>query len=348
MLNFGGWLNSPSWYGHQFPGVFAFFGQLTSVAGIDPFQIMKYYPVALSLLIALFVYSITRMYAPSYASPATGLLLGGLWFQLHISPQSLELLLYLGFLYLMLRVLDDRSLRLQWTALAVSAIPIFVASHPETPLAVGLGISLSLVLSILQSRRNARMILSRIWLPFSFLVYVAFIWWTTIATAAGALVVQTILARALLSLSQLPVGISTQTSSVPSTPAFSYLVTILLEQASSVAVWILGFTLMILLRKMRARELLFGGLFLAAVSTIPLAIHPHGLALGTRSCPHSSREVTATSVQSSPSHSPNRILSGHPCEPIWCRSLSVHQWFFALCCKRCDHPRSALSSFSAP
>jgi len=272
MLNFGGWLNSPSWYGHQFPGVFAFFGQLTSVAGIDPFQIMKYYPVALSLLIALFVYSITRMYAPSYASPATGLLLGGLWFQLHISPQSLELLLYLGFLYLMLRVLDDRSLRLQWTALAVSAIPIFVASHPETPLAVGLGISLSLVLSILQSRRNARMILSRIWLPFSFLVYVAFIWWTTIATAAGALVVQTILARALLSLSQLPVGISTQTSSVPSTPAFSYLVTILLEQASSVAVWILGFTLMILLRKMRARELLFGGLFLAAVSTIPLAI----------------------------------------------------------------------------
>jgi hypothetical protein len=37
-------------------------------------------------------------------------------------------------------------------------------------------------------------------------------------------------------------------------------------------VWIVGLTLFIVFRKMHARELLLGGLFLAAVSTIPLAI----------------------------------------------------------------------------
>src|SRR2546426_8645012 len=51
LLNYQAWLNSPSWYGHQFPGVFLFVGQLISIAGIDPFQLIRYYPLGLSLVI---------------------------------------------------------------------------------------------------------------------------------------------------------------------------------------------------------------------------------------------------------------------------------------------------------
>jgi len=272
MLNFGGWLGSPSWYGHQFPGGFAFIAQLTSVAGIGPFSVMKYYPIALSWIVVLFAYTIARMHSPTYAAPASGLLLGGLWFQLHVSPQSLELVLYLGFLYLLLKMLEDEPRKIMWTGLTLAATPIFVASHPETPLAVELGVVALLILSLLQSRKNLRSVLRQVQLPFSFLVIWTALWWAQIAVDARTLVTTTILGKALLTLSQLPLGISTLTSSTPSTPDHSYALTIMLEQASSFIVWTLGLSLFVLLRKFKARELLLGGLFLAAVSTIPLAI----------------------------------------------------------------------------
>jgi hypothetical protein len=272
MLNFGGWLGSPSWYGHQFPGAFSFIAQLTSVAGIDPFSVMKYYPIALSWVVVLFAYTIARMHSAGYAAPAAGLLLGGLWFQLHVSPQSLELILYLGFLYLLLKVIDDKPRKSLWTGLTLAATPIFVASHPETPLAVGLGLAAFLILSLLQSRKSIRSLLRLVRLPFSFLAVWTVLWWSQIAVDARTLVTTTILSRALLSLSQLPLGINTLTSSVPSTPDYGYAVTIMLEQASSATVWILGLSLLVLLRRFQARELLLGGLFLAAVSTIPFAI----------------------------------------------------------------------------
>jgi hypothetical protein len=272
MLNFGGWLGSPSWYGHQFPGAFSFIAQLTSVAGIDPYSVMKYYPIALSWIVVLFVYTIARMHSTGYAAPATGLLLGGLWFQLHVSPQSLELILYLGFLYLLLKVIDDKPRKSLWTGLTLAATPIFVASHPETPLAVDLGLAAFLMLSLLQSRQTIRSLLRQVQLPSSFLVVWTILWWSQIAVDARTLVTTTILSRAILSLSQLPLGITTLTSGVPSTPDYSYAVTIMLEQTSSATVWILGLSLFVLLRRFQARELLLGGLFLAAVSSIPLAI----------------------------------------------------------------------------
>src|SRR5437867_12893483 len=91
LLNYQGWLTSPNWYVHQFPGVFSFIGQLVSVAGIDPFQLMRFYPLGLALVIVFLTYVIVRMHSDQYASIASATLLGGLWFQLHISPQSLEL-----------------------------------------------------------------------------------------------------------------------------------------------------------------------------------------------------------------------------------------------------------------
>src|SRR3989475_10094173 len=68
LLNYQGWLTSPNWYVHQFPGVFSFIGQLVSVAGIDPFQLMRFYPLGLSLVIVFLTYVIVRMHSEQYAS----------------------------------------------------------------------------------------------------------------------------------------------------------------------------------------------------------------------------------------------------------------------------------------
>src|SRR6267378_7230011 len=165
LLNYQGWLNSPSWYGHQFPGVFAFVAQLVSIAGIDPFQLMRFYPLGLSLVVVFLVYVVARTHSPQYASLASAVLLSGLWFQLHISPQSLELILYLGAIFLLVKILDDEPRRKLWTILGLGSTPILVASHPETPLAVSLGLAGFLVLSLLKSRQTFNQQVSKFALP---------------------------------------------------------------------------------------------------------------------------------------------------------------------------------------
>src|SRR5712691_7532455 len=272
LLNYQGWLTSPNWYVHQFPGVFAFIGQLVSVAGIDPFQLMRFYPLGLALVVVFLVYVIVRIQSDQYASIASATLLGGLWFQLHISPQSLELILYLGAIFLLLKITEDEPRRRLWTLLGLASTPAFVASHPETPLAVGLGLVGFLVLSLLKSRRALQPQTVKIALPFVALVGWVLFWWGLVAVDARNLVQTSILDRALLSFSRLPLGISTQTSNVPAVPSYSYGLTILSEQAISAIVWGTGLVYFVLLRKLQHRELFLGGLFLAAVSTIPIAV----------------------------------------------------------------------------
>ena len=96
LLNSGGWYNGPVWYVYQFPGAYTFFAQLTAVAGIDPFQLIKYYPAALAVVLAILLYATTRTLGPNYSAVSSGFILSGLWFQLHLSPQSLELIPYVG------------------------------------------------------------------------------------------------------------------------------------------------------------------------------------------------------------------------------------------------------------
>jgi len=272
LLNYQGWLTSPNWYVHQFPGVFAFIGQLVSVAEIDPFQLMKFYPLGLALVIVFLVYVIVRMHSDQYASIASATLLGGLWFQLHISPQSLELILYLGAIFLLLKIIEDEPRRRIWTMLGLALTPIFVSSHPETPLAISLGLAGFLALSLLKSRRTLQLQSLKIALPLAVLIGWVFFWWSLVAVDARNLVQTSILDRALISFSRLPLGIITQTSNVPAVPSYSYGLMTLSEQGISAIVWVAGLTYFVLLRRLHPRELFLGGLFLAAVSTIPIAL----------------------------------------------------------------------------
>ncbi len=67
LMNLGGWFNNPVWYVYQFPGAYTFFADLTSVAGIDPFQLMLYYPAVLSLIVAFFAYVIARTFGNRFS-----------------------------------------------------------------------------------------------------------------------------------------------------------------------------------------------------------------------------------------------------------------------------------------
>src|SRR6266566_5082712 len=205
LLGSGGWFNGPVWYVYQFPGAYVFFAQLTAIAGIDPFQLMKYYPAGISLVLAFLIYVTARSYGRNYAAISTAFILSGFWFQLHLSPQSLELIPYFGVLFLLLKIIEEPDRRRRWSIIA--------------------------------------------------------------AGATGA--VRGILSGALsIGIS----GLSHGAPAVPVTPAPSYAFAILSQQLISASVWLVGLFLLLVIRKFRMSEYLLAGLFLAAISTIPIAL----------------------------------------------------------------------------
>src|SRR5256712_7831251 len=156
--------------------------------------------------------------------------------------------------------------------LGLASTPIFVASHPETPLAVSLGLAAFLALSLVKKLRYLQVRTLRIAPTFAVLTGWVLFWWGLVAVDAGDLVQRSILDKALTYISRLPLGISTQTSNVPAVPSYSYGLTVLSEQGVSAIVWATGLAYFVLVRKLQPRELFLGGLFLAAVSTIPVAV----------------------------------------------------------------------------
>ncbi len=268
LLNYNGWLGAPVWYLRQFPGAYTFFAQLTSLAGVDPLLLIKYYAVGLSWLVALFVYVIARMYSPNYPAIASAFLLSGLWFQLHLSPQSLDLIVYLGIIFVLLKIIDDRPRRRAWTLIGLFAIPCLVVSHPTTPLVIILGIVTFLLLSLLGSRRLFLVLLPRVGPFLVASIAWVFFWWFTAASEARIQFQNTILRRAAQGLSYL----SITPSNIPTTPAYSYYITTLLDEGVSATVWLLGVLLLLFFKRFRAREYFLAGLFLAAIVTIPIAL----------------------------------------------------------------------------
>jgi hypothetical protein len=271
LLNSGGWYNGPVWYVYQFPGAYTFFAQLTAISGIDPFQLIKYYPTGLAIVLALLLYATTRTVGPKYAAVSSGFILSGLWFQLHLSPQSLELIPYVGVIYLLVKMIDDEPRRRLWSMMALVSIPVLVISHPETPLVLALGTAAFFVLKPLFSAGRVNSIRSNLLLlgPFFFVLSViVLVWWTGVASGALAQVESIVKGALAIGLG----GISHGAPNVPATPAPSYQTVILIQEAVSVSVWLIGLSLLLFIRRFRTREYFFAGLFLAAIATIPVAL----------------------------------------------------------------------------
>ena len=271
LLNSGGWYNGPVWYVYQFPGAYTFFAQLTAIAGIDPFQLIKYYPAALAVVLALLLYATTRTLGPNYSAVSSGFILSGLWFQLHLSPQSLELIPYVGIIYILVKMIDDEPRRKLWSIIALLSVPVLVMTHPETPLVLTLGTVAFFILKPLVSAERIKTVRSNLLVigPFFLaLSIMVLVWWTAVASGALAQVQSIVKSALAIGLG----GISHGAPNVPTTPAPSYQTVILIQETVSVSVWLLGLSLLLFIRRFRTREYFLAGLFLAAISTIPIAL----------------------------------------------------------------------------
>jgi hypothetical protein len=271
LLFSGGWYNGPVWYVYQFPGTYTFFAQLTAIAGIDPFQLMKYYPAGLSLVVAFLLYATVRSYSQRYAAVCSAFILSGLWFQLHLSPQSLELIPYIGLLFLLIKIIDDKPHRRLWVLIAMSITPILVLNHPETPLVLSLGIAAFFVLQALFSPEKISSIRSSLYTigPYFFvLASVTLAWWTIMASGALGIVMSIVNGAISAGIG----GLTRSPQNIPAKPAPSYDATILLQEGISALVWLIGLSVMVFIKRFRLREYLLAGFFVAAVATIPVAL----------------------------------------------------------------------------
>jgi len=218
----------------------------------------------------VFLYTIIRSHSTEYAAPATGLFVGALWFQLHLSPQALELILYLGLILLFVKMIENPLESRPWTVLALFTAPLFIVSHPETVILMIPGIILFLVYTFLKSRPVFRELLSSVGLVVTALTVSFTVWWLTYASDAFRLI-SSVARGALVSLSS--IATRSVRTSIPSTPSYSYKVTITSELVISGAIWAVGVTLILLSRlRLLRREALLGGLFTVAVLTVPVTV----------------------------------------------------------------------------
>ena len=270
LINNRGWVGSPIWYASQFPGGFTFFAQLVLIPGVDPFSLMRFFVIGCASIIVLFLYTIIRAHSANFAGPATGLFLGALWFQLHLSPQALELVLYLGLIFVFVKMIENPFSSRPWTIIALFAAPIFIVSHPETVILMIPGMILFLMFIFLKSRAAFRELLPSIGLALTALAGSFAAWWLTVASAARNLITS-VARNALVSLSS--IATRSARTSLPSSPSYSYKVAITSELAISGAIWALGVGLILLSRlRLLRREALLGGLFAVAVLTVPVTV----------------------------------------------------------------------------
>jgi len=270
LLNNQGWLGSPIWYARQFPGGFTFFGMIMLIPGLDPFSLMRFFVIGCSSIMVVFVYTIIRSHSMEYAAPSTGLFLGALWFQLHLSPQALELILYLGLILLFVKMIENPLASRPWTILALFTAPLFIVSHPETVILMIPGVILFLLYILLKSRPVFRELLSSVGLVITALSVSFAAWWLTYASDAFQLI-SSVAKGALVSLSS--IATRSVRTALPSTPSYSYRVTITSELVISGAIWAVGVTLILLSRlRLLRREALLAGLFTIAVLTVPVTV----------------------------------------------------------------------------
>ncbi len=270
LINNGGWLSSPIWYARQFPGAFTLFAQLILIPGIDSFSLMRYYVIGISSIMTLFVYTIARTYSPNYAAPSTGVFLGALWFQLHLSPQSLELVLYLGLILVLVKIIENPPRSKPWTLIALVTAPVFIVSHPETVILVIPGLALFLAFIFVKSRTMFRELIPNVGLALGALLGSFLVWWSTFASEARSLIIS-VAESAIGSLSS--IAYHSARTTIPSSPSYSYKFTITSELGISGAIWVLGIVLILLSRlKLLRREALLSGLFTVAVLTVPVTV----------------------------------------------------------------------------
>jgi hypothetical protein len=121
-------------YPSEYPGSYVLSVQFVRVTGIGIVSYIKLYPLIASALFFFLVYVFARKFAPRHAFLAPASTVGVLWFQMHASPQSLDLIEYAVLLILIVESVRPGKYRSTvLLALFLLVDLVMVASHPTTP-----------------------------------------------------------------------------------------------------------------------------------------------------------------------------------------------------------------------
>jgi len=121
-------------YPSEYPGSYVLSVQFVRVTGMDIVSYVKLYPLFASALFLFLVYVFARRFARRHAFLAPAATVGVLWFQMHASPQSLDLIEYAVLLILIVESAQPGRYRSAvWLLLFLLVDLVMVASHPTTP-----------------------------------------------------------------------------------------------------------------------------------------------------------------------------------------------------------------------
>jgi len=141
------------------PAAFGWIGQLAEAAGVSPLELARLWPVVVQVVLAAAVMSLAGAFGAGWRSR---LLAGWVWTltsfvgQDYMSPQSLNLVLYVATLAQIVRLAKDPGDRKAFTLAAVFSLAS-VVSHPLTPVVLG-AVTFAVILVVREARHLWRLL----------------------------------------------------------------------------------------------------------------------------------------------------------------------------------------------
>jgi hypothetical protein len=253
-------------YPSEYPGSYVLSVQFVRVTGMGIVSYIKLYPLIASALFFFLVYVFARRFAPRYAFLAPASTVGVLWFQMHASPQSLDLIEYAVLLILIVESVRPGKYRsMVLLALFLLVDLVMVASHPTTP-PILIANMLAIIVAYQIWRRSGRVARA---VTVSVLVITTILWVSWLSAQHGA----------STSFEQQVRLILTTISSFSLTPTVlrheqaAYLTAVIVQAATVAFVFGSGLLILLLLRRSRITDRpdmpILGGTILLAVALSP-------------------------------------------------------------------------------
>jgi hypothetical protein len=256
-------------YPNEYPGSYVLSLQFVRVMGISVISYVKMYPLIASAVFIFLVYVFARRFAPRYAFLAPASTVGVLWFQMHASPQSLDLIEYAVLMILIAASAQPGRYRSRvWLVLFLLVDLVMVASHPTTP-PILIANMLAVIVAYQLWRRSGRVPRA---VTISVLIITTILWVSWLTAQPGA-------STSFGSQVNLILTTISHVSSAPSAlhhEQVAYLIAVIVQASTVAFVFGSGLIILILLRRSKITDRpdmpILGGTMLLAVALSPAII----------------------------------------------------------------------------
>ncbi|OPY32604.1 MAG: hypothetical protein A4E32_01186 [Methanomassiliicoccales archaeon PtaU1.Bin124] len=261
------------------PGFHLFSANISIITDTSVFDIAKYYPIFIFVLICIVLYSIAIFFSAKYAIFAPIMFLGLSWTQeYHFAPQSFAIILYSFFIYVIIKNWNEDSSSYKYILIMLIMIFSITISHLGTPLFVILNILFIIILFSISKKRSHNLTLKSV-PSFNLLILNICVWVSWLIYISDG-IMSLFINLVTNSINNLLLGEVSLSNSIASNPTYDFVVVSDIRIVIGIIQILLGFAMLFFFRKNIKLATILGGIFLGSFSFAILSPSLGGLYFG--------------------------------------------------------------------